>query len=100
MDGVSNGRVYNVSHDRVDFGVVNLYRVFLLDDLIILFLLRRSGFFITNLKSLNPFGVPDTDHARDHQSERVAMLDWDVLAVHLVGKNYLITRIDSHAHGD
>jgi hypothetical protein len=62
--------------------------------------LWRSCFFITNLKSLNPFGVPDTDHARDHQSERVAMLDWDVLTVHLVGKNYLITRIDSNAHGD
>jgi hypothetical protein len=49
---------------------------------------------------LNPFGVPDTDHAWHHQSERVAVLDWDVLTVHLVGKNYLITRVDSHAHGD
>jgi hypothetical protein len=66
VDGVSDGRVYNVSHDRVDLGVVNLFRVFLLDDLVILFLLRRSRLFITNLKSLNPFGVPDTDHTRHH----------------------------------
>lgn len=40
VNGVSDGRVYNVSHDRIDLGVVNLFRVFLLDDLVILFLLR------------------------------------------------------------
>ena len=39
VNGVSDGRVYNVSHDRIDFGVVNLFRVFLLDNLVIFFLL-------------------------------------------------------------
>ncbi len=99
VHGVSNGRVYNVSHNRVDLGVINLFRVFLFNDLVILFLLGRSCLFITNLKSLNPFGVPDTDDSWHHQSERVAVLDWDILTVHLVCKNNLITRVCGHAHG-